>query len=158
MSLVKWTIIGLVALPAGEIAVFLVLALTIGWLWTMGLFLATSAIGVLVLRHSGRKDLERFRAALEKDGLRAIHLESPGLAAMVGGILLVFPGFITDAIGVLLFIPPLRRWFAAAIRRVSRKRQTGPRDREIIDLPPDQWHQVPDPTIEDQTRRRKLGS
>ena len=110
MSLVKWAFIVVIMLPAAEIAVFFLVALTIGWLWTIGLFLATSVIGVIVLKRSGRGDLDRFGAALAQDGVRAIHLESPGLAAMVGGILLVFPGFITDVLGALLFVPPLRRW------------------------------------------------
>jgi UPF0716 protein FxsA len=116
MSLLKWAFIGLVVLPAAEIVVIILLAVTIGWLWTVLLFLATSAIGVMVLRRTGRGELDRFRTAVSRDGVRAIHLDTPGLAAMVGGILLVFPGFITDLIGALLFVPPVRRWAGAIIR------------------------------------------
>ena len=62
-------------------------------------------MGVLLLRQSGRADLDRFRAAFAQHGLRAVHLESPGVATMLGGILLTFPGFITDAVGAALFVP-----------------------------------------------------
>jgi UPF0716 protein FxsA len=150
MSLVKWAFIVVVMLPVAEIAVFILVALSIGWLWAIGLFLATSFIGVFVLKRSGRGDLDRFGAALAKDGVRAIHLESPGLAAMVGGILLVLPGFITDALGALLFVPPLRRWAGAIIGRAYRKRRRGPSAPAVIDLPPDQWDEVPEGRIEDR--------
>ena len=150
MSLVKWAFIVVILLPAAEIAVFILVALTIGWLWTIGLFLATSFVGLIVLKRSGRGDLDRFGAALVQDGVRAIHLESPGLAAMVGGILLVFPGFITDVLGALLFVPPLRRWAGAIIGRAYRKRRRGRHAPAVIDLPPDQWDEVPEARIEDR--------
>ncbi len=152
MSLVKWAFVGLVTLPAAEIAMFVLVARMIGSFWAVALFLGTSLLGVLVLRRSGRADLDRFHAALTKDGLRAIHLETPGLATMIGGILLVFPGFITDLTGLLLFLPPFRRWAAAAIGRALRKRQ---RDRSVVDLTPDQWHQVPDNLIDDGQGRNR---
>jgi UPF0716 protein FxsA len=150
MSLVKWAFIVVIMLPAAEIAVFILVALTIGWLWTIGLFLATSFIGVILLKRSGRGDLDRFGAALAQDGVRAIHLESPGLAATVGGILLVFPGFITDVLGALLFVPPLRRWAGTIIGRAYRNRQRDRRAPGVIDLPPDQWDEVPEGRIEDR--------
>ena len=105
MSLVKWTFIGLIALPAAELLAFVMVASLIGWLRTAALFIATSVVGVLVLRKSGRADLARFRAAFAQQGLRAVHLETPGVATMLGGILLTFPGFITDAVGAALFVP-----------------------------------------------------
>src|SRR3989442_627390 len=117
MSLVKWIFVGLLLLPAAEIAVFVLIAMLIGWFWTIALFLATSAFGVWLLRRSGRDNLARFAVALQQDGVGAIHLESPGFASVLGGILLVFPGFITDAVGALLFVPLLRRWAAAAAGR-----------------------------------------
>ena len=149
MSLVKWGFIGLLALPAAELVAFIVVALTIGWLWTIALFLATSAIGVMVLKCSGAK-LDRFRSDLASQGTGAIHLDSPGLGAMLGGILLVFPGFITDVAGALLLLPRVRRWAGAALGRVFRPSQQAPRNRSLIDLAPDQWHQVPDPTVDDK--------
>ena len=57
MSLVKWTFIGLIALPAAELLAFVMVASLIGWLRTAALFIATSVVGVLLLRKSGRADL-----------------------------------------------------------------------------------------------------
>jgi UPF0716 protein FxsA len=148
MSLVKWVFIGLLALPAAELVVFILVAMTIGWLWTLALFLGTSLIGVMVLKRSGAQ-LNRFRSDLASRGTAAIHLESPGLAAMIGGILLVFPGFITDIAGALLLLPGVRQWVGAAIGRGFRQSRPTPRGRSVIDLEPDQWHQVPNVTIDD---------
>ncbi len=149
MSLVKWGFIGLLALPVAELVVFVLVAMTIGWLWTIALFLATSLIGVMVLKRAGRADLARFKSAVASQGAAAIQLEGPGLAAMIGGILLVFPGFITDIAGALLLLPGVRRWAGATLGRLFRQNQPAPRSRSVIDLEPDQWHQVPDVTIDE---------
>src|SRR3954452_9983859 len=105
MSLVKWGFIALLALPAAEITVFIVVALTIGWLRALAVFLATSLIGMIVLKNAGRAARERLRSGLASDGIKPIHLESPDLGTLIGGFLLVLPGFITDVAGALLFLP-----------------------------------------------------
>jgi UPF0716 protein FxsA len=149
MSLVKWTFIGLAALPAAEFLALILVAALIGWLWTAALFVATSVVGVLLLRKSGRADLDRVRNAFAHDGIRAIHLETPGVAPVIGGILLIFPGFITDILGAALYVPPLRRWAARML--AERGRRTGRRrDEHVIDLEPGEWRHLPD-----QRRRRR---
>jgi UPF0716 family protein affecting phage T7 exclusion len=139
MSLVKWGFIGLFLLPLAEMAAFVAVALTIGWIPAACLFVATSILGLLILRRSGRSDLDRFLDAFRRDGLRAIHLESPGLGSMLGGILLVFPGFITDALIVRA--------------RETRRRQ---RDPSVIDLTPKEWHQVSEKQIKDGRPRKRV--
>jgi UPF0716 family protein affecting phage T7 exclusion len=152
MLLVKWALIGLLVLPAAEIVTFIVVAALIGWLPAGALFMATSIVGVWLLRRSGRADLERLRAGLAQDGLRAVHLERPGVAPMLGGILLVFPGFITDLLGAALFVPVLRRWATARLADAARKRRRRPDDDRVIDLAPDEYHQLLDHT---RSRRGK---
>ena len=145
MSLVKWSFIALLLLPAAEIAIVILVALLIGWLWTIVLFLATSAAGLILLRRSGRSDLDRARAAFAKDGFRAVHLEMPGFGPIVGGILLVFPGFITDVLGLALLVPWFRRWAAARLRQAARQpRRSRPGEITVIDLAPNEWQQITD--------------
>jgi UPF0716 protein FxsA len=156
MSLVKWGFVGLLVLPVAEAATFIMVALLIGWLAAMAACLATSAIGLIVLRRAGRAGLDRFLAAFARDGIGAIHLESPGLATLTGGILLVLPGFITDLLGALLFLPAFRRWMRGKIAQ-ARRRPSDPRGRVVIDLPPDQWHQIPDQASERKRRRKRSG-
>jgi UPF0716 protein FxsA len=144
MSLVKWGFIGLLALPAAELAAFLAVAALVGWLAAAMLFVATSVVGVMLLRHSGRDNLERLRAAFAQEGLRGVHLETPGVAAMLGGILLVFPGFITDVLGAALFLPPARRWLVGVLSRSIRARRRQSQDHRVIDLEPGEWRPLPD--------------
>ena len=152
MSLVKWTFIGLIALPAAELLAFVMIAGLIGWLRAAALFVGTSVVGVLLLRKSGRADLARFRAAFTQQGVRAVHLETPGVATIIGGILLTFPGFITDALGAALFVPAIRRWTTARLATLARGRRQGRRDDRVIDLEPGEWRQIPD---QRRGRRRK---
>jgi UPF0716 protein FxsA len=149
MSLVKWIFIGLVVLPAAELIALVLVAALIGWPATIALFVATSAVGLLLLRRSGRADLARLRQALAHEGVGAIRLETPGMASVLGGILLVFPGFITDALGAALLVPALRRWAAGTLAANAPRRQRG-RDDRIIDLEPGEWHRIPD-----RRRRRR---
>ncbi len=151
MSLVKWTFIGLLVLPAAELVAFLLMAALIGWLKAAALFVATSVVGLLVLRRSGRGDFERLRTAFNRDGIRAVHLETPGAATLLGGILLLFPGFITDLLGAALLVPALRRWAADKLARARRQRRRGRQDERVIDLEPGEWQQISD---EKRSRRR----
>jgi UPF0716 protein FxsA len=150
MSLAKWAFIGLLVLPAAEIVGFLLVAALIGWLWAGILFVATSVMGVMLLKRSGRRDLARLFDALRTDGVSALHLDSPGVASMLGTILLIIPGFITDILGGALFVPTFRRWaFGALATAKNRKknrdqmRDHGPQH-NVIDLEPGEWHQIPD--------------
>jgi UPF0716 family protein affecting phage T7 exclusion len=150
MSLVKWTFIGLLVLPAAEIVGFLLVAAWIGWLWAGILFVATSVIGVMALKRSGRRDLTRLAGALRTEGISALHIDSPGVATMLGAVLLIIPGFITDILGGALFVPVLRRWMAAALARGAdrdkprdHKHHRGPQP-NVIDLEPGEWHQIVD--------------
>ena len=152
MSLVKWTLIGLLVLPAAELFAFFLVAALIGWLWTAGLFIATSIVGALLLRRFGRADLDRLRTAFARDGIRALHLETPGVATMLGGILLIFPGFITDLLGAALLLPTVRRWAAAKLATFARSSRRTPRDDRVIELEPGEWHRIPD---RGRRRRRK---
>ena len=152
MSLVKWTLIGLLVLPAAELFAFFLVAALIGWLWAAGLFIATSILGALLLRRFGRADLDRLRTAFARDGIRALHLETPGMATMLGGILLIFPGFMTDFLGAALLLPTVRRWAAAKLATFARSSRRTPRDDRVIELEPGEWHQIPD---RGRRRRRK---
>jgi UPF0716 protein FxsA len=149
MSLVKWAFIALLLLPAAEVLTFVLVAALIGWLPAVALFIATSVIGVFLLKRSARADFDRLRTAFAREGLRGMHLDTPGAATMLGGILLVFPGFITDVLGGVLLVPALRRWLGRKLASAAQARH----DDHVIDLEPGEWHQIPD-----QRRRRRRKS
>jgi UPF0716 protein FxsA len=147
MPLVKWTFLALLLLPAVELAVFILVAQTIGWLWALALCLATSFAGVVLLRAAG-DGLKRFRTVLSDDGKRRVQLEGGGFGLLLAGFLLLLPGFITDILGLLLLVPAVRRAAAAAIAQAFRKRWGGAPQDAVVDLPPDQWRRVPDPALD----------
>lgn len=96
-----------IVLPLAEIAAFVVVGSEIGALATVGLVIVTTFIGAILLRIQGFGALNRIRSAMET-GASPGHDMVNGAMIMLAGILLILPGFITDAFGLLLFIPPVR--------------------------------------------------
>ena len=97
----------------------------------------------MVLRHAGGNHIARVRVAMGDGGISALQADSAGTATLFAGILLLIPGFITDVVGLLLLIAPLRRALAARVgRNTAQRRNDG-----VVDLEPEQWHQVPDPVL-----------
>ncbi len=157
MSLLKWALVGLLILPAAEIGALILAVVAIGWPATVVLFVATSALGVFLLRKSGRGDLDRLRRGIGAEGLAGLHLETPGLAHVLGAILLVFPGFVTDLIGAALFVPMCRRAIATAFEKAARKRRQRAHLKSapaVIDLDPGEWHQVSDRSPDGRRKSR----
>ena len=97
----------LIALPLIEIAGFAFVGSLIGVLPTVALVIATTILGAVLLRIQGFGALARIRTTIEaggSPGRDVVH----GLMIALAGALLVLPGFFTDLLGLLLFIPPLR--------------------------------------------------
>ncbi len=97
----------ILALPIIEIAVFILVGSKIGVLWTIALVILSAMAGSLLLRIQGFGALNRIRAELDagRDPGREL---AHGAMIMLAAVLLLIPGFVTDVIGLLLFIPPVR--------------------------------------------------
>ena len=97
----------LLLLPLAEIAAFVVVGRSIGVLATLGLTVLSSLIGLVLLRVQGAGVLRRLQAESVKgtDPEREI---VHGAMIVVAAILLIIPGFITDIVGILLFVPLVR--------------------------------------------------
>jgi UPF0716 protein FxsA len=147
MSLVKWAIFGLLLLPLAEIVVFIVVAFQIGFLTALALVILTSLAGVAVIRNAGHSEVQRVRTALGDRLVTRMELDGPGFLTVLAGFLLALPGFLTDILGILLLLPPTRRWLRAALRRAMSGVERAAGRPEVIDLPPDQWRQVPEERI-----------
>ena len=147
MNVAKWLLLALLALPLMELAVFIAVAASIGFVWTLSLVLAGSLAGALILRHAGGSHIARIRVALGDGGMTAVQADSSGFLVLLAGILLAIPGFITDIVGLLLLIAPLRRLLGAALRGGA----PPPRSDGVVDLAPEQWQRVPDPALPDRS-------
>lgn len=97
----------LVLWPLAELYVIIKLSEAIGFLWVLLLLIVSWPIGWRLIRHEGRAALRRLREALIA-GRAPTNAVLDGALVLVGAILLLVPGFITDAIGLLLLLPPTR--------------------------------------------------
>jgi UPF0716 protein FxsA len=140
MNMAIWLLLAVLALPAAEVVVFVLVALKAGFGPTLLAVLATSLIGALMLRQAGAQ-LSRVRVVLGPQRITALEADSGGTMLLISGILLLIPGFITDAIGLLLLVAPLRRALAALAVRHAR-RQAAAAD-GVVDLGRDEWRDVP---------------
>ncbi len=115
MNVAKWLLLMLLALPFLELTAFFAVAATIGFGWALVLVLAGSFTGAWILRHATGSHIARIRAAMGEGGLLAIQADRDGGLVLFAGILLLIPGFITDALAIILLSAAL--WRAAARRR-----------------------------------------
>ncbi|AJY45191.1 exclusion suppressor FxsA [Martelella endophytica] len=100
-------LIAIILFPFIEIAGFIVVGRAIGLFPTLGLIMLTAVIGAILLRVQGFGVLQRLNTAASDGGdpgREMIH----GAMIVLAGILLLIPGFVTDILGLLLFIPPVR--------------------------------------------------
>lgn len=101
-----------VGVPLLEIAVFVAVGGQIGLWPTLGAVVATALAGSVLLRVQGLSTLYRAREHMERGELPVRELFD-GVCLVFAGALLLTPGFVTDGVGLLLFLPPFR----AAVRR-----------------------------------------
>lgn len=144
MHLGKQITIALVALPLAELVVFLTVAMVIGVTAALALMVLTTLAGVLVLRHVGRTGIAQVRLAVADPAIADKRGGGSRLFLAVGGILLILPGFITDFVGALLLVAPVRQWLGATIRRWSFAPRDPPGRDAVVDLAPGEWRQVGD--------------
>lgn len=104
-----WLLLFFFTVPLVEIYVLLEVGGLIGVLPTIVAVVLTAVIGAGLIRAQGLATLARVQQELERGELPAVGIIEAALL-MVAGALLLTPGFVTDTIGFLLLIPPLRRW------------------------------------------------
>jgi UPF0716 protein FxsA len=150
MNVAKWLVLALLFLPLAELIVFIAVAESIGFLLAVALVMAASLAGAMVLRHAGGNHIARVRAAMGQTSFTALQADGAGSITLLAGILLLVPGFITDIIGLVLLAGPLRRGLAAILGL----HRTAARTDGVVDLEPEQWHQVPDAELLDRRERK----
>ena len=100
-----------------EVSVIIQVGQWIGFLNTVGLLLLVSLVGAWLVKRQGLGVVARIRQQRSAGRLPAAEVFD-GALILVAGVLLVIPGFVTDAIGLLLLVPPIR---AVARRFMSRR-------------------------------------
>ena len=114
-----------VVTPIVELVVIVQVAGSTGVLNTIGLLILISVVGAWLVRHEGLGILRRARreaAAGRIPGREIIE----GLLVLGAGVLMLTPGFVTDALGLALLFPPTRALVrAVATRRLTRSVANG---------------------------------
>lgn len=96
-----------IAVPLAEIAILVVVGQHIGLWWTILLVILTAIIGTTLLRLQGFGVMARAIGAL-RDGKMPVETVIEGLFLLIAGAFLLTPGLITDTVGFLMLVPPIR--------------------------------------------------
>ncbi len=108
-------------LPIIELAVIIQVGQSIGVFNTIGLLLAVSAVGAWLVKREGLAAWTRFQHQVQMGVVPGREI-ADGVLIMLAGALLISPGFVTDMLGILLLLPPVRAGIrSAALYRVGRK-------------------------------------
>jgi UPF0716 protein FxsA len=106
-----------IVVPIAELALIITVGREIGVGWTVLLLLADAVLGSMLARSQGRIAWRRFSEAVQA-GRPPAREVIDGALVLLGGALLLTPGFLTDLFGVALLLPPTR----AVARRILVKR------------------------------------
>ena len=99
----------LIGVPLVEISLFIKVGGIVGGWTTVGLIVLTAVVGLTIVRAQGLDIINKLNRDMAL-GAFPVGAAFEGIALFIAGALLIVPGFMTDALGFLLLIPPLRRF------------------------------------------------
>jgi UPF0716 protein FxsA len=108
-------VLAFVIVPLVELAVILQVGELIGPWWTIALLVIDSIIGAWLLKREGARAWRAFREALGEARWPGDEV-TQGALVIVGGTLLLTPGFVTDGVGLAMLLPPTRAGLSRLIR------------------------------------------
>lgn len=111
-----------IAVPLLELYLLIEIGSVIGAIPTVFMVVFTAVLGAMLLQAQGISTLRRVQEATARGEVPAIEMLE-GFFLLIGGILLLTPGFFTDIIGFLCLVTPLRR---AVIKAWLRRRMRPP--------------------------------
>lgn len=116
-------LVALATLVVAEVGLLGWVGSQIGVGWTFAILLAEAVLGGLLVRHEGAKAWRSLRESRDHPEALGSRLTDAALV-LVGGVLVMLPGFLTDAVGLLCLLPGtralMRRAVGAVIAAVTR--------------------------------------
>ncbi len=112
----RLALIAFITIPLLEMVILIKVGGIIGILPTIGMVVLTATLGIWLLKLEGLATLHRVQEKLQAGQIPETELLE-GIMLLVGGALLLTPGFVTDAIGFTCLLPGLRRPLAGWILR-----------------------------------------
>ncbi|WP_409297269.1 FxsA family protein [Peribacillus sp. SCS-26] len=116
----KYLISIFIIVPALEIGAFLLASRTAGVLPSVLLIILTGTIGAYLAKKQGLETIQKIQRELASGRIPGDSLID-GACILIGGCLLISPGFLTDILGLFLMLPPLRRMIKPLVKRSLRK-------------------------------------
>ncbi|MDP9071933.1 MAG: FxsA family protein [Actinomycetota bacterium] len=107
--------------PFVELFIILQVGRAIGALNTIAVLVVVSVVGAWLVKREGLGVLRRARRRLDAGAVPGRELVD-GVLILFAGALLLTPGFLTDLLGVLLLVPPVRGAIRVAVSRVLHRR------------------------------------
>jgi len=120
-------LVAFIVVPLVEIYVLIQVGQVIGVWWTILLLVADSVLGTWLIRREGGRAWRALQSALSSGRMPAKEL-ADGALILIGGTLMLAPGFVTDAFGILLILP--------LTRPVARRLLTTLVARRLVVVPP----------------------
>ena len=112
-----------VVAPLVELYVIVQVGQNIGFLPTIALLIAVSAVGASLIKREGIKVYREFVAAIQRGEEPAEQLVH-GVCLLAAGVLMLAPGFMSDAVSIALLVPPTRRFIVKLVLRRSAAKVT----------------------------------
>ena len=106
-SLFRWLLLLILIVPALEIGIFIWAGGIIGPWWVIFFIILTGVIGAALAKREGLETLNRARTEMSYGQLPAEQIFD-GICILIGAVVLLTPGFITDTFGFLLLLPGTR--------------------------------------------------
>jgi UPF0716 protein FxsA len=117
-----WIVVALfIGVPILEIYVIIQVGQVIGPWWTILLLIADSIFGSWLIRHEGGRAWQALTTALDSGRMPGTEL-ADGALILMGGTLMLSPGFVTDAFGILMILPFTRPLCRRLLSRVVTRR------------------------------------
>lgn len=114
-----WAIAVVLAIPVIEIALFITVGGAIGTVPTLALVVLSALAGIVLLRGQGGQAAAMMRQGVTQPDDPAEHIVH-GAMIFLAAMLLLIPGFLTDACGLVLLVPQVRQRAFAGLRRRAR--------------------------------------
>lgn len=134
-------IFALIALPFIEISIFIEAGRALSIPAVLGLTILTAVGGLAIVRVQGLNNFRRMQQAMDRGDPPIAGIVHGGLLA-VAGVFLLIPGFLTDTVGALLLLPPVRALLGGVFFRLLERRFQRPRQQDdIIDA--EYWEESP---------------
>ncbi len=115
-------------IPLFEVVVFVQVGGQIGALWTILLTLATAVTGATLVRTQGIRTFMAAKTQLAQGETPAMAVVE-GILLLLAGVMLMIPGFISDAMGALILVPFIRQALAGSVLEkvfIARANQANP--------------------------------